>query len=105
MTTGEAGSSLLGTPGGGSAGAASRASAEDRRRARVALPSATVLAVAGLSLAGLGLRIAVLLRPLEIVDRLFIPDDTYYTLTIARSMAHGHGPTVDGSTLTSGFQP
>jgi hypothetical protein len=71
----------------------------------VALPSATVLAVAGLSLAGLGLRIAVLLRPLEIVDRLFIPDDTYYTLTIARSMAHGHGPTVDGSTLTSGFQP
>ncbi len=63
-----------------------------------------MLAVAGLSVAGLLLRVAVLLRPLEIVDRLFIPDDTYYTLTIARSMAHGHGPTVDGSTLTSGFQ-
>jgi hypothetical protein len=69
------------------------------------MPSPAVLAVAGLTLAGLGLRVAVLLRPLEVVDRLFIPDDTYYTLTIARSMAHGHGPTVDGSTLTSGFQP
>jgi hypothetical protein len=105
MTTREAGSSLLGTPGGGSAAAASLASAEDRHRGRLALPSSTVLAVTALSLAGLGLRVAVLLRPLEIVDRLFIPDDTYYTLTIARSMAHGHGPTVDGSTLTSGFQP
>lgn len=39
------------------------------------------------------------------LDRLFIPDDTYYTLTIARSIAHGHGPTADGHTLTSGFQP
>src|SRR5207245_1716037 len=44
-------------------------------------------------------------RSLTIIDRLFVPDDTYYTLTIARSMAHGHGPTTDGSTLTSGFQP
>ena len=38
------------------------------------------------------------------IDKLFIPDDTYYTLTIARSLANGHGPTVDGHTLTSGFQ-
>lgn len=63
------------------------------------------LAVAGLTLIGLVLRLAILFRPLALIDRLFIPDDTYYTLTIARSMAHGHGPTVDGTTLTSGFQP
>ena len=45
-----------------------------------------------------------LLRPIGVIDKLFVPDDTYYTLTIARSIANGHGPTVDGHTLTSGFQ-
>ncbi len=39
------------------------------------------------------------------LDRLFIPDDTYYTLAIARSIAEGIGPTVDGVVLTNGFQP
>jgi hypothetical protein len=53
---------------------------------------------------GFALRLAVLLRPIGVIDKLFVPDDTYYTLTIARSIAHGHGPTVDGHTLTSGFQ-
>jgi hypothetical protein len=53
---------------------------------------------------GFALRLAVLLRPIGVIDKLFIPDDTYYTLTIARSLAHGRGPTVDGHTLTSGFQ-
>jgi hypothetical protein len=65
---------------------------------------ATVAAVAGITVVGFGFRLAVLLRPIGVVDKLFIPDDTYYTLTIARSIAHGHGPTVDGHTLTSGFQ-
>jgi len=65
---------------------------------------ATVAAVAGITIVGFVLRLAVLLRPLGVIDRLFVPDDTYYTLTIARSIAHGHGPTVDGHTLTSGFQ-
>lgn len=51
------------------------------------------------------LRGRLLTRPLAVVDRMLIPDDTYYTLTIARSLAAGHGPTVDGHTLTSGFQP
>jgi hypothetical protein len=32
-------------------------------------------------------------------------EDGYYSLTIARSLAAGHGPTVDGVHLTSGFQP
>ena len=66
---------------------------------------ASVAAIAGITVGGLLLRVAILLRPIEVIDRLFIPDDSYYTLTIARSLAHGHGPTVDGSTLTSGFQP
>jgi hypothetical protein len=65
---------------------------------------ATVAAVAGITVAGFVLRLAVLLRPIGVIDKLFIPDDTYYTLTISRSIAHGHGPTVDGHTLTSGFQ-
>lgn len=65
---------------------------------------ATVAAVTGIAILGFLLRLAVLLRPIGVIDKLFIPDDTYYTLTIARSIAHGHGPTVDGHTLTSGFQ-
>lgn len=39
------------------------------------------------------------------LDRIFLPDDTYYTLSIARNMALGNGPSVDGVHLTSGFQP
>ena len=64
----------------------------------------TVAAVTGIAILGFLLRLAVLVRPIGVIDKLFIPDDTYYTLTIARSIAHGHGPTVDGHTLTSGFQ-
>jgi hypothetical protein len=62
-------------------------------------------ALALITVTGFVLRVAILFRPLRIVDGLFVPDDTYYTLTIARSLAHGHGPTTDGQTLTSGFQP
>ena len=62
-------------------------------------------AVGGAMLLAFGLRLAVLARPIAHLDHAFIPDDTYYTLSIARSMAHGHGPTADGTTLTSGFQP
>jgi hypothetical protein len=58
-----------------------------------------------LAAVGLVLRLAVASRDLDVVDRLFIPDDTYYTISIARSLAGGLGPTADGSTLTSGFQP
>ncbi|HEX2384706.1 MAG TPA: hypothetical protein VHI95_18830 [Acidimicrobiales bacterium] len=65
----------------------------------------TIGAVAGIAVVGLMLRVATVSRSIEIVDRLFISDDAYYTLTIARSIAHGHGPTTDGHTLTSGFQP
>ncbi|MGZ8766394.1 MAG: hypothetical protein ACXW2C_11970, partial [Acidimicrobiia bacterium] len=66
---------------------------------------AAVVAVSAVALCGLVLRLVLVTRPIAVIDRLFVPDDTYYTLTIARSLADGLGPTVDGSTLTSGFQP
>jgi hypothetical protein len=58
-----------------------------------------------IALLGTFLRVAPALRDLDTVDRIFVPDDTYYTLAISRSLANGHGPTVDGMTRTSGFQP
>jgi len=58
-----------------------------------------------ITLGGFLLRAAVLARSLPVLDRVFVPDDTYYTLSIARSLARGNGPTADGHTLTSGFQP
>jgi len=39
------------------------------------------------------------------LDQLFLPDDTYYTLSISRNIARGLGPTTDGTIMTSGFQP
>jgi hypothetical protein len=60
---------------------------------------------AAVALGALVLRLALAARPAVVLDRLFIPDDTYYTLAIARSLARGLGPTVDGVHLTSGFQP
>ncbi|HEY8077749.1 MAG TPA: hypothetical protein VIF62_26670, partial [Labilithrix sp.] len=59
---------------------------------------------AGIAATGLVLRILLLARPLDVVDRLFVPDDAYYTLSVARSLGRGLGPAIDGR-LTSGFQP
>lgn len=39
------------------------------------------------------------------VEGRFLPDDTYYTLTIARNIFEGRGPSMDGIIPTSGFQP
>jgi hypothetical protein len=58
--------------------------------------------VAALALA---IRGVLALRPFAVLDNLFVPDDTWYTLAIARSLAHGGPPAVDGLTPTSGFQP
>ncbi|MBY6089086.1 hypothetical protein [Maritimibacter alkaliphilus] len=44
-------------------------------------------------------------RGLLSIDQRFLPDDTYYTLSIARSLFAGHGASVDGVIPTSGFQP
>lgn len=45
------------------------------------------------------------LQDIAHLDRLFLPDDTYYTLSIARNLAAGVGPSTDGVIMTSGFQP
>ncbi len=59
----------------------------------------------GWAAVALVLRLAFLLRGLDVLDRLFLPDDTWYTLSISRNLAAGLGPTVDGVVATSGFQP
>jgi len=50
-------------------------------------------------------RLAITLQGLSSLDRVFIYDDTYYSLAIARNIARGFGPSVDGLGLTNGFQP
>lgn len=57
------------------------------------------------ALVALVVRLLLALRPWPWLDRLFVPDDTWYTLAIARSLAHGGPPAADGLTPTSGFQP
>ncbi len=54
---------------------------------------------------GLILRLSIVTRDITTLDKLFVPDDTYYTLAISRSLASGMAPTVDGTTPTNGFQP
>ena len=58
-----------------------------------------------IAIVGTLLRLALVLRDPIAIDRLFMPDDAYYTLTIARSIGRGHGPSMDGVHLTNGFQP
>lgn len=48
---------------------------------------------------------AAMLLPLGVIDALYLPDDTYYTLSIARNIAAGLGPSTDGIIQTTGFQP
>lgn len=43
--------------------------------------------------------------PLAAIDAYYLPDDTYYTLSIARNIAAGLGPSTDGIIQTTGFQP
>ncbi|TAL69762.1 MAG: hypothetical protein EPN82_03840 [Bacteroidetes bacterium] len=40
----------------------------------------------------------------SIIDHPII-EDAYYTFSVAKNLAHGNGVTVDGETLTNGFQP
>jgi hypothetical protein len=49
-------------------------------------------------------RLYVSVRPLEYIDGTIIPDDTYLSLDIARSIARGEGP-LYGNEYTNGFQP
>ena len=47
---------------------------------------------------------AIILRPLEVLDDLVIPDDAYLSLQIAKNIASGLGP-LYGLDYTNGFQP
>jgi hypothetical protein len=62
------------------------------------------LLLAALLAANLAIRLAVVVRPLEFLDDLAIPDDAYLSLTLARNIARGHGP-LYGLAPTNGFQP
>lgn len=67
----------------------------------VRAPWRTLLLIGALSLL---IRLGLSLRDLDALDRLFVPDDTYYTLSIARSLGLGNGP-IAHTQPTNGFQP
>ncbi len=48
---------------------------------------------------------ALVLRPAAHVYDMPMTEDGYYALSVARNLAQGHGLTIDGTTLTNGFQP
>lgn len=56
-------------------------------------------------LGGALLRFSFVFQDIAFIDQLFVPDDTYYTLSIARSLSSGQGPIASADILTSGFQP
>lgn len=49
-------------------------------------------------------RLILAAQDISSIDRLFLPDDTYYSLAIARNIARHLGPSADGVVLTNGFQ-
>jgi hypothetical protein len=55
-------------------------------------------------LTGFLLRLYLVWRPFMYLDNLFIPDDAYISLKIAKNLASGLGMTFDGIHLTNGFQ-
>lgn len=67
--------------------------------------SKPILLLAFLSFFGLLFRFFIAFQDLSYLDRLFVPDDTFYILGISRFIAAGFGPSVDGVHLTSGIQP
>jgi hypothetical protein len=61
--------------------------------------------VAVLSIVTFLLRVPLAFRPERELAGLPYTDDSFYLFSIARSIAKGLGPTVDGTHLTNGFQP
>lgn len=49
-------------------------------------------------------KLYIALQPIEYIDSMFIPDDSYLSLTIAKNIANGLGP-IYGNDYTNGFQP
>jgi hypothetical protein len=67
-----------------------------------------ILLRSALLLAALVLALAALAVPLRPEEALIFPpftEDGYYSLAIARAIAVGRGPVLEGSGLTNGFQP
>lgn len=48
---------------------------------------------------------SLVLRPAGHVYDMPLTEDGYYSLSVARNLAAGHGMTIDGINLTNGFQP
>jgi len=67
-------------------------------------PRVRAAAVASILIINLTLRLCLALRPLGFIDARTLPDDTYLSLTIARNIARGEGPSYSGE-FTNGFQP
>ncbi len=61
--------------------------------------------VAVLSCVAFALRVPLAFRPERALAGPPYGDDAYYLFSIARNVAAGHGPSVDGIHLTNGFQP
>lgn len=58
-----------------------------------------------ITLLACAIRVILASQDLNFIDRTFLPDDAFYTLSIARSIAMGYGPSTDLIHLTNGFQP
>jgi len=55
---------------------------------------------------GLVLRLALAWQPFQFqLERGALVDDAFYSLTVARHIAQGHGLSFDGLHPTNGFQP
>ncbi len=72
---------------------------------RATLSRAEKYSVALLSVVAFALRIPLALRPERMLTYLPYMDDGYYLFSIARNLAQGRPPSIDGVHLTNGFQP
>src|ERR1035437_4225671 len=63
------------------------------------------ITISAFSLFALLLRVPLALRAVPALTTLPYGDDAFYLFSIAKHLALGHGPTVDGLNLTNGFQP
>jgi hypothetical protein len=75
--------------------------AGERREPGARLPARWL---AALLIADFVIRLVVAFKPIGFLDDLVFPDDTYYSLQIARAIRRGLGP-LYGLDFTSGFQP
>ncbi len=64
-----------------------------------------MLAVAAVLGLGLTVRLWLAWMPVSWQVTHILPDDAFYYFQTARSIAHGHGITLDGTTTTNGFHP